>query len=78
VGLTTSALSVSRLSRQCGIFNISQPYRPQRPVTGIALLFLRVKNVFFNSSKSFCFEDITCMVSKSNGAFRGTCLRLQG
>jgi hypothetical protein len=31
--------TVSRLSRQCGIFNISQPYRPPRPVTGIALLY---------------------------------------
>jgi hypothetical protein len=27
---------VSRLSRQCGILNISQPYRPRRPVTGLA------------------------------------------
>jgi hypothetical protein len=31
---------VSRLSRQCGIPNISQPYRPPRPVTGITLLFI--------------------------------------
>jgi hypothetical protein len=30
---------VSRLSRQCGILNISQHYRPPRPVTGTALLF---------------------------------------
>jgi hypothetical protein len=29
---------VSRLSRQCGILNISQPYRPPWPVTGTALL----------------------------------------
>jgi hypothetical protein len=34
-----SQLTVSRLSRQCEILNISQPYRPPRPVTGISLLF---------------------------------------
>jgi hypothetical protein len=37
-----SQLTVSRLSRQCAIPNISQPYRPPRPVTGIALLFFYV------------------------------------
>jgi hypothetical protein len=38
VGLTNLPPSMSRLSTQCGIINISQPYRPSRPVTGIALL----------------------------------------
>jgi hypothetical protein len=39
VRLTISLSSMSRLSRQCGILNISLPYRPLRPITGMALLF---------------------------------------
>jgi hypothetical protein len=39
IGLTTLPPSVSRLSRQCGILNISQPYSSPRPVTGLALLY---------------------------------------
>jgi hypothetical protein len=37
--LTTPPPFVSRLSRQCVILNISQPYRPPWPGAGIALFF---------------------------------------
>jgi hypothetical protein len=40
VRLSTYPQSVSRLSRQCGIFNTSQLYKLPRPVTEIALLLL--------------------------------------
>jgi hypothetical protein len=39
IRLTTSTPSGTPLSWQYGILNISQPYRPPRPVTGMALLF---------------------------------------
>jgi hypothetical protein len=44
--------SVSRLSRQYGILNVSQPYRPPQPVTRMALLF-SLWGIFWYYSSSY-------------------------
>jgi hypothetical protein len=47
VRLTKLPPCVSRFSRQCEVLNISQTYRPPRPVAGIALLFFTFNYFIF-------------------------------
>jgi hypothetical protein len=60
VGLATLPPFVSQLSRQYGMLNISQPYRPPQPVTGIALIVVSK----LNGSVSYVHakNDVWCML----------------
>jgi hypothetical protein len=58
--LTNSPPPVSRLSRKCGIIEVSHLYGPPRPVTGIALPLPFNNNIQY----WFTFENIIVMFSE--------------
>jgi hypothetical protein len=76
VRLTYLLPSVSRLSKQCGILNISQPYRPSRSLTGIALLYFtflyfdlvprRLVHVNNFMKMRWCFQNTDCDIYSLN------------
>jgi choline dehydrogenase-like flavoprotein len=49
---------VSRLSRECGILNVSRSYSPPRPVTGIAFIFTKDlwRQLLFHTDRRLIYD----------------------
>jgi hypothetical protein len=56
---------VSRLSRQCRIFNISQRYKPPRPITVIALFYFTFIQIRQGRPLSRSFQFISVILCAS-------------